>query len=505
MRSAPASRSPGIPKRARSRPAGSWPATRRLCAARARHADLRARARRTTCHVPSPVVAQLARRRPRTCAPAPRRRPRSAARRAARRARARAARRRRRPRRPRAAGRRRARRRRSRSARRAAPRRPRRASRRRSSARGSRRARRRRARTATPARRPTSRTARRRARGRSGVAAVPHGPELGRADDDDEVGGVERLARAARARAAPSVRAARICAARCARRRAAPRVARAACAATSCRSRQRVHGRRAVRGPATAASSSCRRRAAAARSRSSAASGATAPWRSSMSARPPLRSSSNGACGRRARATAGEHASTLSSQPISCARERPHAEPLLDERGDRVGLAHEPGPAHPADPRRDDPHARSPRRALAVPAREQHLERGLRLAVGAVAAEAAVVRRQRQQHGGRGRAVGHARRDRRDEPLDAEQLQPQRELRAGAGVAELAGGRRARRTARRSSGAAGRCAGRARPGAPVSGCASQAASASTSANDARFAGSTCSSAPGPADVRYSSR
>ena len=44
-----------------------------------------------------------------------------------------------------------------------------------------------------------------------------------------------------------------------------------------------------------------------------------------------------------------------------------------------------------------------------------------------------------------------------------------------------------------------------RPRALVRGWASQPASASMSANDARFAGTTCSSAPGPADSRYRSR
>ena len=59
---------------------------------------------------------------------------------------------------------------------------------------------------------------------------------------------------------------------------------------------------------------------------------------------------------------------------------------------------------------------RAPRLRLRAP--DQHLERGLRLAVRSVAAERAVVGREREQDGERGP-------ERADQPLDAEQLQPQ--------------------------------------------------------------------------------
>ncbi|MDP1847208.1 MAG: hypothetical protein Q8K79_05395, partial [Solirubrobacteraceae bacterium] len=120
--------------------------------------------------------------------------------------------------------------------------------------------------------------------------------------------------------------------------------------------------------------------------------------------------------------------------------ERPHAEALLDERRNGVVCPHEPRAAHPADARRDESHPRAPRGVLAVPASQQHLERGLPVAVGAVAAEGAVVGRQRQEHGGRGRAGRDARGDRPDEPLHAEQLQAQRDLGVRAGVTRRAGG-----------------------------------------------------------------
>ena len=122
-------------------------------------------------------------------------------------------------------------------------------------------------------------------------------------------------------------------------------------------------------------------------------------------------------------------------------RERADPEALLGERGDLVGCGHEPGSANPADPRRDDPHPRTPARMLASPPREQHLEPGLRLGIGAIAAEAAVVRRQGEQDRRCRRALGSGGRDGADEPLHAEQPETQGGLRACAGGRDVAGGR----------------------------------------------------------------
>ncbi len=138
---------------------------------------------------------------------------------------------------------------------------------------------------------------------------------------------------------------------------------------------------------------------------------------------------------------AGEQARTLSSQPISC------AENVRTPSRRSTSAATASAPPMSPVPRTQ------PIRGATIRTREPHDACSLRQRASSTSsaafvspyapspAEAPVVRRERQQDGGRGRAVGHAGRDRRDEPLHAEQLQPQRDLRRGAGVAELAGGR----------------------------------------------------------------
>ena len=72
-------------------------------------------------------------------------------------------------------------------------------------------------------------------------------------------------------------------------------------------------------------------------------------------------------------------------------RVRRHAR-LFDRTDDRVVVAHQPGALGPADQRVRQRNSLCPRR-LGLPPRHHRVERGLRLAVGAVAAEHAAVRR----------------------------------------------------------------------------------------------------------------
>ena len=387
-----------MPKRARSRPVGSWPATRRECATARGTRICAPRQQGAACQRSPP--ARLGRR-PRTRAP------RSSSSTsnaqvalAARRGRARCGRRRRSSRRRSARARRSAPRRRRRSARRAwSPGPPRRWPRR-PSGRGSRRARRRRARTARRARRRRRASGRRRPRARSGCGRC-------------RPGRARRCRRSRRGRSAGG---------RVVRQRRR-RSARVAGVGVGARQRlERWSRERCALEPAPA-------RVAGARSRSSAASGASAPCRS-PTARPPEVERCTGAC------SAHLGADERAQQPADLVA--PNVRTPRRSSTSAASASSAPiSPVPRTQPMRGAIScARAPQRARCERG-EQDLERGLRLAVGAVAAEAAVVGRQREQHGARASSAA-------DEPLHAEQLQAQRDLE----------GRRRRRSRRRRSGSA---------------------------------------------------
>ena len=174
-------------------------------------------------------------------------------------------------------------------------------------------------------------------------------------------------------------------------------------------------------------SSRCLRALRALRSRSSVVRGASASTQVSREA--------TGGVEAERRVPAHLGADERGQQPADLvAAERAHTEAFLDERRERVVGAHQAGAAHPADARRDQLRVLAP--CLVAGAAEHDLERGLGLAVGPVAAEAAVVGREREQHGAGCECS--------DQPLHAEQLQAQSGLEGRAGLARIAGGRERR-------------------------------------------------------------
>ena len=113
---------------------------------------------------------------------------------------------------------------------------------------------------------------------------------------------------------------------------------------------------------------------------------------------------------------------------------------FLDRTDDGVVVAHQPGALGPADQRVRQRNPLRPRR-LGLPPRDHRVERGLRLAVGAVTAEHAAVRRAGQHHvQPRGDVALRADvRQAADQPLHGPQQHLHLHLGARPGVGQIAG------------------------------------------------------------------
>ena len=130
-------------------------------------------------------------------------------------------------------------------------------------------------------------------------------------------------------------------------------------------------------------------------------------------------------------------------QPAHLGR-REGADPqvALDQRSHGVVGIHQPGAPHPTDRRGDQVEPPAPSAVLRGPLLDDHLERGLGLAVGAVATETALVGRHGQHHRGPTTTVaepGLGRGHRGQQSLDPQQQDAQRHLGAAVDIDQITG------------------------------------------------------------------